>query len=204
MARRADATAAGGQRGRKRLPGARGPGCHCRPGCRAGSPRPPGATVDGAAAQASPRTPPDGGSPDPARGHPRPRPLAAVCRSPPPLPFPPHPVGSSKARPKIPGPTSTNRRRSFGSALRAEAVSRGVAAGPDRAGRGQWRSCSPRASGSRALRLSLACLTWSVPDLDQSAAAGGGEEAGLRLEAREGTCDRRKGLGMARSLANRE
>lgn len=42
------------------------------------------------------------------------------------------------------------------------------------------------------------------PHLDQSAAAGGGEEAGLRLEAGGGTCDRRKGLGVARSLANQE
>ena len=211
--RRREASEVGKQR-----PGPRGPGASADwaaaqgardpraavDGAAAQGARDPGAAVDGAAAQASPRTPPDGGAPDPARGHPRLRPLAAVCRSPPQLPFPPHPVGSSEARPKNPW---TNEHKPPPELRIGAAGGSGGQRSRRGAGRGRAWPVAPvlssrlGATGSSP-QPSVPHVEW--PHLDQSAAAGGGEEAGLRLEAGGGTCDRRKGLGVARSLANQE
>lgn len=184
-AARREGTTTGSPRGRVQRPGGRGPD----------------AAPDGAAAQASPRTPPDAVAPHPARGHPRLWPLAAVCR--PPRSSHPRLTPSGLLRPdlKIPGPTSENRRQSLGSAPGAEAVEGGVAAGRGGEGRGQRSSCSPRASVPRAPRLRA---SRGVPHRDQSAVARGGEGAEPRLESRGGACNRKRGLGVAGSLANRD
>lgn len=158
-----------------RSPEAPKPRSRCRPGGRAAeSPRstmPPGPLSTG-----RPRRPARGRRPtvvprSQREGTPNCGRWQRFVGHPPQLPFPSHPVGSSKARPKIPGPTSTNRRQSFRSALWAEAVTRGAATG---AGRGRaWPVALVQSS-----RLGASVPHVERTQLHQSAAAGGGRGGG--------------------------